>query len=225
MRVRGGTALHKLYIHNKNRYSEDIDLVLTNRQPYGPIIDSLKEVIVPWLGKPNIETKPERVTLRFKFQTELFPIQSMKLKVEINTKECFSFLGLETVRFAVQSSWFKGETKIVTFKPEEIIGTKLRALYQRQKGRDLFDISLAHNALLLNPQSVIDCFNYYIEKQGLRITRTQYEKNIQDKKISKKFVNDLTPLLRQNELYNIEKGFQFLEETYIPLLPDSSKSG
>ena len=71
---RGGTALHKLYIHNQSRYSEDIDLVLVNRQKYGPIIDSLKELITPWLGKPNVETKPERVTLRFKFQTELLPI-------------------------------------------------------------------------------------------------------------------------------------------------------
>ena len=218
---RGGTALHKLYIHNQSRYSEDIDLVLVNRQQYGPIIDSLKELITPWLGKPNVKTKPERVTLRFKFQTELLPIQSMKLKIEINTKECFSFLGLETMRFTVRSSWFEGETKIVTFKPEEIIGTKLRALYQREKGRDLFDIDLTRNVLSLNSQSVINCFNYYIKKQGLHITRAQYENNIRNKKISKKFLNDLTPLLRQNELYKIEKGFLFLEATYIPLLPGS----
>ncbi len=158
---RGGTALHKLYIHNGSRYSEDVDLVLINKQQYGPIIDSLRETIIPWLGKPNVETKPERITLRFKFQTELFPIQSMKLKIEINTKECFSFLGLETMKFKIRNSWFEGEAKIVTFKPEEIIGTKLRALYQRQKGRDLFDINLAHNVLSLNTQSVIDCFNLY----------------------------------------------------------------
>ena len=71
---RGGTALHKLYLSGNSRYSEDIDLVLTRDQSYGPIIDGLREAISPWLGKPQRVTGPGKTVLRFKFETELPPI-------------------------------------------------------------------------------------------------------------------------------------------------------
>ena len=35
---RGGTALHKLYMHPQPRYSEDIDLVQINPGPIKPIL-------------------------------------------------------------------------------------------------------------------------------------------------------------------------------------------
>lgn len=38
---RGGTALYKLYVTPQPRYSEDIDLVLINPEPMGPILDRL----------------------------------------------------------------------------------------------------------------------------------------------------------------------------------------
>jgi predicted nucleotidyltransferase component of viral defense system len=39
--------------------------------------------------------------------------------------------------------WFSGETKIATFSNEELLSTKIRALLQRNKGRDLIDLSHA----------------------------------------------------------------------------------
>ena len=36
---RGGTALYKLYLTPQPRYSEDIDLVLIQPEPMGPILD------------------------------------------------------------------------------------------------------------------------------------------------------------------------------------------
>ena len=42
---RGGTALYKLYVTPQPRYSEDIDLVLINPEPMGPILDRLRDVL------------------------------------------------------------------------------------------------------------------------------------------------------------------------------------
>lgn len=39
---RGGTALHKLYMAPQPRYSEDIDLVQINAEPFGPVIDRIR---------------------------------------------------------------------------------------------------------------------------------------------------------------------------------------
>ena len=47
---RGGTALHKLFIDDKSRYSEDIDFVVTEDQDYGPIIDALRSTPLYLLG-------------------------------------------------------------------------------------------------------------------------------------------------------------------------------
>ena len=40
----------------------------------------------------------------------------------------------------MDSPWFTGATDIITYELDELMATKLRALYQRRKGRDLFDI-------------------------------------------------------------------------------------
>ena len=48
---RGGTALYKLYLTPPARYSEDIDLVQVAPGPAGPLMDGLRGVLDPWLGK------------------------------------------------------------------------------------------------------------------------------------------------------------------------------
>ncbi len=64
----------------------------------------------------------------------------MKIKIEINTREHFSVLGLKPMNFRVKNSWFTGECQLTTYELEELFGSKLRALYQRKKSRDLFDL-------------------------------------------------------------------------------------
>jgi predicted nucleotidyltransferase component of viral defense system len=47
---------------------------------------------------------------------------------------------LKKHKFSVENQWFSGDCEITTYYLEELLGTKLRALYQRRKGRDLFDL-------------------------------------------------------------------------------------
>ena len=51
LRFRGGTALNKLHFPAPLRYSDDIDLVRTSAGPIGPILDRLRAVLEPWLGR------------------------------------------------------------------------------------------------------------------------------------------------------------------------------
>lgn len=52
---------------------------------------------------------------------------------------------------------FRGGTAIASFEPEELFGTKLRALLQRRKGRNLFDLNEGLKQLALNPQKLVAC--------------------------------------------------------------------
>lgn len=50
---------------------------------------------------------------------------------------------------------------VLTFEPVELIATKLRALYQRRKGRDLFDLWLALTEMALDPDDILARFAPY----------------------------------------------------------------
>ena len=76
----------------------------------------------------------------FRFESETPPVQQLRIKIEINCFEHFNVMGLTKVPFKVENSWFTGEAALTTYQFEELMGTKLRALYQRKKGRDLFDL-------------------------------------------------------------------------------------
>jgi hypothetical protein len=135
--LRGGTALHKLFLEPPYRYSDDIDLVQTKGGPIGSVIDAIRSRLDPWLDKPRRERGPDSVTLTYTFESEIAPVRPMRLKIEINTREHFTLLGLKQSKFVVTNPWFTGECDIATFEMDELLATKLRALYQRRKGRDL----------------------------------------------------------------------------------------
>lgn len=78
----------------------------------------------------------------FRVESEIPPTVQIRLKVEINCFEHFNVLGLTKIPLKVENSWFTGEAELTTYHFEELLGTKLRALYQRKKGRDLFDLVL-----------------------------------------------------------------------------------
>ena len=140
---RGGTALYKLHLRPAARYSEDIDLVRTEAGPAGPIMDALREVLDPWLGAPRWKQTEGRVTFAYRFDSEDRPPIPLRLKVEINTREHVAVYGFERMPFSVRSRWFEGDCEIQSYALEELLGTKLRALYQRKQGRDLFDLATA----------------------------------------------------------------------------------
>ena len=127
---RGGTALHKLYFDPPGRYSEDIDLVQVRPEPIGPTLTAIRGRLDSWLGKPKTEQTAGRVTLKYRFAAETQPVVNMRLKVEINTREHLSVMGIVQFPFAVQSPWFASAAQIQTYRVEELLGTKLRALYQ-----------------------------------------------------------------------------------------------
>ena len=127
---RGGTALYKLFLTPPPRYSEDIDLVQVRSEPIGNTLDQMRTVLDPWLGSPRWKLKKGRVNLVYRFESEDQPPLKLRLKIEINTREHYTELELESVPFYVYNPWFSGLAKISTYALDELLGTKLRALYQ-----------------------------------------------------------------------------------------------
>lgn len=120
---RGGTALHKLYLSPQPRYSEDIDLVQIKEGPIGPILDKVREVLDPIFEVKAKFTKTEQSNkLIYRFDSEFPPVQSMRLKIEINCREHFTAMGIVYIPFELNSRWFKGKCHITTYHLEELMG-------------------------------------------------------------------------------------------------------
>jgi predicted nucleotidyltransferase component of viral defense system len=130
------------------RYSDDIDLVQASSGPIGPLLDTIRARLDPLLGVPRRERNPDNVTLRYRMESEIPPVISLRLKVEINTREHFSVFGAQPRPFGIRSPWFEGRAEVQTYTLDELLATKLRALYQRRKGRDLFDLWIGVNNML-----------------------------------------------------------------------------
>ena len=210
---RGGTALHKLYLSPQPRYSEDIDLVQVKEGAIGPLLDRLREVLDP-LFESGAKYKKTLISnkLTYRFQSEFPPVQSMRLKIEINCREHFSVLGYIKVPLKINSKWYKGKCEIKTFRVEELLGTKLRALYQRKKGRDLYDL---YSALIkvenINAGEVIRCYNAYIEhSEGDVPGREVFMKNIEEKMNDPEFTGDTTGLIRQEIEWDVQEAYKLV---------------
>ena len=216
---RGGTALNKLFLKPPSRYSEDLDFVQTSAGPIGPLMKALREVLDPWLGKPSYKQGTGRVNMVYRFTTEIEPIRPGRIKIEINTREHFSVRELERVSHRVESRWFAGEAPILTYALDELLGTKLRALYQRRKGRDLFDLANALAKKLVTPRRVVECFQRYMEREGKKISRAEFEANLQGKVSDRQFTTDIGPLLPPGVRYDAEDAMERVGRHIIALLP------
>jgi predicted nucleotidyltransferase component of viral defense system len=209
---RGGTALHKLHIQPQPRYSEDIDLVQITAEPFGPIADRLKERLA-FLGEPQRKQKENNFTLLYRFESEFPPVANLRLKIETNCREHFTVLGYQQLPFEVKSAWFNGSCNITTYQIEELLGTKLRALYQRRKGRDLFDLFKAISATKeLNINSVLACYKRYMEFVVEQPpTKKLFLQNMELKLNDDAFSGDIKALIRPEEYYDQAAAYEIVK--------------
>jgi predicted nucleotidyltransferase component of viral defense system len=215
---RGGTALYKLHLRPAARYSEDIDLVQVRAEPIGETLDLLKRALDPWLGEPRRVAKAGRVNLVYRYASEDSPSQTMRLKIEINSREHFTELGLIELPVELEGRWYSGAAKVTTFALDELLATKLRALYQRKKGRDLFDLWFASRHAAVDSDQMLRCFERYMAEGGHRVSRAQFEANLHRKSGDVDFRSDIVPLLRPTVAWNFDEACRAVRERFIDRL-------
>ena len=113
----------------------------------------------------------------------------------------------------VENPWFNGECEITTYKLNELLGTKLRALYQRRKGRDLFDLYAALSHPDINIDDILRCYHRYIEFSVAQPpTKKQFILNIEEKLQDPEFIGDTNLLLRPEIKFDIISGYSAIDQ-------------
>jgi hypothetical protein len=151
----------------------------------------------PWLGEPVYLRSQVAPALRYTVDAE-DGSSTIRLKVEINEVEITPLDPPRTIPFNVTNPRFSGSADIPTFSTEEVLATKLRALLQRDKGRDLVDLAYALEIFpKLNTRRTVDMFGEYTKQKP--IARWEAEKRMFEKLARPSFLGDVRPFLTAEE--------------------------
>ena len=126
-------------------------------------------------------------------------------------------LGVRRYPFAVENDWYHGTAKLASFEPEELFGTKLRALLQRRRNRDLFDLHQGLEQLPLAPEKIIACFDHYLALEGKPITRAMAEQRMLEK-LTRSLTEDVAPMLPASVRWSGEDAIQAFERVWTELI-------
>lgn len=215
--MRGGTCLHKLHLAQPLRYSEDLDYVRRTRTGIKDHLNALRDIATGiGLEESGVERGGQMVHARFD-ATPTSGIGRMRVKVEINITEIDACLPRLDLPLAVHSPWWSGEAAISTFSVEELTGTKLRALYQRSKGRDLFDLwhVLAHSTS--DDEAIVRAHRHYMGERAFSFP--ELSANLRAKLADRGFRDDLSQLVRNPEdLYDPDRAADLVVERLGPHL-------
>ncbi len=221
---RGGTALYKLHLRPQARYSEDIDLVLANPEPMGPILDRLREVLS---FVPDMQAKGKRYNhvLKMRFTSEIEQLPC-RIKVEINCNEHFTELGFEKVPFSVESSWFSGSCEVTAYRFEEMLGTKFNALFGRMKTRDLFDMDYVFRHSNPDVETILRCWRRYKSELGEKLPSwREYVLNVESKLADEGYRRGMDAMLRPGIDFDVDSAWANVRRRIVDRLmsPDDLK--
>jgi predicted nucleotidyltransferase component of viral defense system len=232
--MRGGTLLHKVHLAPASRYSEDIDLVVVGDRPEEHIRKGLRRVLLPVLGKPTNSVweslrlavrnaaRPSRVLrMTYDVPSVLEPGKFLRIVVEANVSERTPHRSICELPFGFLFRKEKIETIVRGYEINEMLGTKMRALFQRRRGRDLFDL---HRAVMmkvdgLDSGAVIESFCHYLEKEEARASRAEFTALLQGHLADPGFRSDMDDLLRMGINYDLEEAARVVQRELIDLLP------
>ncbi len=115
--------------------------------------------------------------------------------------------------------WYEGSAELLTYQLDELVGTKLRALYQRRKGRDLYDLYKALTMGNVNVDHVIHCYREYMAfVVDHPLTHKEYVLNMEEKMQDDEFLGDTKNILRSGDTFNPSQGYELVKSTLIDRL-------
>ncbi|MGB6450962.1 MAG: nucleotidyl transferase AbiEii/AbiGii toxin family protein [Steroidobacteraceae bacterium] len=235
--MRGGTVLHKVHLAPATRYSEDIDLVAVGDRPAGHIRKALLRVLRPVLGREKSSVwdsvhlavrnaaKPSRI-LRciYKLPSVSEPGRALTIEVEANVTERIPHFPVQRLPFAVEFRGAKLGAELVSYNINEMLATKMRALFQRKKGRDLFDLYWAlsaQSALPVSVAEVLEAFDHYMQREGEPVAREKFIAHLRECLADRAgFCTDLVSFLRRDLTYDPHVAGAFVESKLLARIPE-----
>ena len=236
--MRGGTLLHKVHLAPASRYSEDIDLVVIGDRPDEHVRKAINRVLLGVLGRPTSSAwqavklavrnavKPSKVLrVNYRVPSVADPRGTpLEIVIEANVTERKSYRPISLLPFAYLFRDEMVATTVNGFEIHEMLGTKMRALFQRRRGRDLFDLywALTEAVTPVNPAEIIELFLYYLQQEGTVATRDEFIWLLQSHLNDRGFLTDMNALLRTGIAYDPVAAGDYVIGSLLKLLPEKN---
>jgi predicted nucleotidyltransferase component of viral defense system len=232
--MRGGTLLHKVHLAPASRYSEDIDLVAVGTRPEGHISKAIRRVLEDVLGKPKASAwgtltlalrnavKPSRVLrLTYSLPSIIEPGRTLDIVVEANVTERKPHRAVVEIPFSFPFRDKTVQARIKGYDIHEMLGTKMRAMFQRKRGRDLFDLywALMKSAKPVDPAAIIESFQHYMKQEGTKASRAEFIAILDAHLKDRGFCSDMELLLRHGITYDPQAAGNYVKTHLLNLLP------
>jgi predicted nucleotidyltransferase component of viral defense system len=233
--MRGGTVLHKVHLAPASRYSEDIDLVAVADRPAEHLAAAIKRVLHDVLGGHQRSSwkqlklairnlaRPSRILrVTYAVPSVMEPGRTLILVVEANVTERTPHRPVIDLPFSVPFREATIATTIRSFDVHEMLGTKMRALFQRRRGRDLFDLYwalTAPGAVPIEADQVVASFLHYMQAEGTEVRRAAFLAELDIRLADRGFCSDMEPLLRTGLLYDPQTAGRLVRNQLIMRLP------
>jgi predicted nucleotidyltransferase component of viral defense system len=238
--MRGGTLLHKVHLAPASRYSEDIDLVVFGDRTEEHIKKAIQRVLAGILGRPSKSIwesvklsvrnviRPSRVLrIIYNVPSQVDPRgKPMDIVVETNVTERIPHREITKMEFAYSFRDAAATTIVNGFDIHEMLGTKMRAMFQRKRGRDLFDLywALTNAPIPVAPAYIIESFLHYMNQEGATAGRDEFIGILRDHLRDRGFLSDMNSLLRQGVEYDPIIAGDYVIDNLLSLLPDDVKN-
>ena len=169
--------------------------------------------------------KPSRI-LRciYKLPSVAEPGRELTIEVEANVTERIPHFPMQRLPFAVEFRGAKLGTELVSYNINEMLATKMRALFQRRKGRGLFDLYWAlsaQSALPVSIAEILHAFDHYMQAEGEPVAREKFIAHLRECLADRAgFCTDLVSVLRRDLTYDPDVAGAFIERGLLELLPE-----
>jgi predicted nucleotidyltransferase component of viral defense system len=233
--MRGGTLLHKVHLAPPARYSEDIDLVVVGARPADHIRQAIRRVLTDFFGTPKASVwdtlvlairntvKPSRVLrMTYSQRSIIEPNRALEIVVEANVTERKPHRAVVEMPFSFPFRDTTIQTHIKGFDIHEMLGTKMRAMFQRKRGRDLFDLywALTKSPTPVDPAAIIASFEHYLKQEGTKAGRAEFIGILEGHLKDRGFCSDMQPLLRTGITYDPQTAGSYVKAHLLNLLPE-----
>jgi predicted nucleotidyltransferase component of viral defense system len=212
--MKGGTAINKLYLGETSRLSVDLDF--NHLGPKEEVLRERRDVrerIVELLKKQDnsydfhYERRYEQTRIKARYKTVAGPIRSFK--IEISHVERFPIVS--SVKKQVKTP--DGLADVITYTLEELTATKLRALLERFKGRDIYDLYFI-SQLKPDPTTVRKMFLYYFYRARKVFNPKVHYKNLNKRYKTGNYVNDVSAFIKPTVTFDLTEAAQNVIAAY-----------
>lgn len=175
--LKGGTGIRKAYLMGY-RFSVDIDFTLTEYLDIQDIEDVLLNVTSLARRESGIDFSEDvnvrsvRTGYEVRIMFKLYYRFPMKLKVDITTLENEVIVQPLGRRSLIHPYSDRCEALLLVYSLEEILGEKIRSLFERTRPRDLYDVW--YLSKIVNFEEVVPIVKKKFEYRGVELKIEQF---------------------------------------------------